>query len=378
MEGVFYLENLLSERLANELGRGLYLIVLQADFLPASRLATKTKAIARIAIRGWRHIKLQRMGRASGGRTQKASLVLAPKTLPLCGCRVGGEQEQNSGDKRLWLPHPNPNTYRDPGRRHTEHHGQIIRLALSLVFGLAVVTRCNEKSRSPKRDAVSSQVIDALEAQEIKATSMKKISTTMGKAFRKIPAQKLTIGLDLGDRSSWYCVLDESGEVVLEQRLGTTPKAMQEVIRGLAAGPHRARDRSALAAGEPLVEKDRPSYGRRKRSLTSWFRGVRLPAPDILVLAGQTFSFPVNPNQGYIDGSVYVQHAHHQVDVTSIRFGRADGNAVEMEIDLVFVFEFEGLSDYRNTPWALVNQLSNSKQLTPLSTGETSSHVFDR
>jgi transposase len=41
---------------------------------------------------------------------------------------------------------------------------------------------------------------------------MKKISTTTVKAFRKMHSQKLTIGLDLGDRSSWYCVLDESGE----------------------------------------------------------------------------------------------------------------------------------------------------------------------
>jgi transposase len=41
--------------------------------------------------------------------------------------------------------------------------------------------------------------------------------------------------LDLGDRSSWYCVLDERGEVVLERRLGTTPKAMRE---GFGAMPH--------------------------------------------------------------------------------------------------------------------------------------------
>jgi hypothetical protein len=40
----------------------------------------------------------------------------------------------------------------------------------------------------------------------------------------------LTIGLDLGNRSSWYCVLDEEGEVLLEQTLGTTPKAMREVF----------------------------------------------------------------------------------------------------------------------------------------------------
>ncbi|MGA3316670.1 MAG: hypothetical protein ABSC64_09565 [Candidatus Korobacteraceae bacterium] len=30
---------------------------------------------------------------------------------------------------------------------------------------------------------------------------------------------------------SWYCVLDEAGEVVGEQKLGTTPKAMRGASR---------------------------------------------------------------------------------------------------------------------------------------------------
>jgi hypothetical protein len=55
---------------------------------------------------------------------------------------------------------------------------------------------------------------------------MKKISTAAVKQNRTFSEQKLTIGLDLGDRSSWYCVLDETGSVLLEQRLSTTPKAM--------------------------------------------------------------------------------------------------------------------------------------------------------
>jgi transposase len=53
---------------------------------------------------------------------------------------------------------------------------------------------------------------------------MKKVSTAAAKQNRNFSPQKLTIGLDLGDQSSWYCVLDEVGEVLLEQRLGTTPK----------------------------------------------------------------------------------------------------------------------------------------------------------
>jgi hypothetical protein len=62
---------------------------------------------------------------------------------------------------------------------------------------------------------------------------MKKISTVGARQTRNFREQ----GLDLGDRSSWYCVLDEGGEVLLEQRLGTTPKAMKEVF-GDPASPN--------------------------------------------------------------------------------------------------------------------------------------------
>src|SRR5271157_5591609 len=71
---------------------------------------------------------------------------------------------------------------------------------------------------------------------------MKKSSTAKA-ASNKNFEQKLTIGLDLGDRMSWYCVLDEAGEVMSEQKLGTTPKAMKEVF---AAMP---RSRIALETG---------------------------------------------------------------------------------------------------------------------------------
>src|ERR1700682_5280988 len=41
---------------------------------------------------------------------------------------------------------------------------------------------------------------------------------------------KLTIGLDLGDRWSFYCVLDEAGQVILEQKVATTPEAMKQTF----------------------------------------------------------------------------------------------------------------------------------------------------
>jgi len=59
----------------------------------------------------------------------------------------------------------------------------------------------------------------------------------------KILQQKLTVGLDLGDRNSWYCVLDESGQLQLEQRVRTNAKALREVFGGM---PH---SRIALEIG---------------------------------------------------------------------------------------------------------------------------------
>jgi transposase len=64
---------------------------------------------------------------------------------------------------------------------------------------------------------------------------MKKISTVAAKQNKNFSQPKLTIGLDLDDRSSWYCLLDEAGEVLQEQKLSTTPKAMKEVF---GAMPH--------------------------------------------------------------------------------------------------------------------------------------------
>ena len=83
---------------------------------------------------------------------------------------------------------------------------------------------------------------------------MKKISTVAAKQSRKITEQKLTVGLDLGDRSSWYCVLDEAGAIVLERKLGTTPKAMQGSVRRHAALPDRSGNGDAFALGQPVVE----------------------------------------------------------------------------------------------------------------------------
>jgi transposase len=63
---------------------------------------------------------------------------------------------------------------------------------------------------------------------------MKKISTAGARQTRNFREQKLTIGLDLGDRSSWYCVLDEAGEVLLEQKLQAALEPLLAAIKSLS------------------------------------------------------------------------------------------------------------------------------------------------
>ena len=72
---------------------------------------------------------------------------------------------------------------------------------------------------------------------------MKKVSTIGMKQSKNFSRLTLTIGLDLGDRNSWYCVLDEGGQIQLEQRVRTTGKALQEVFSALP------RSRVALEIG---------------------------------------------------------------------------------------------------------------------------------
>ena len=68
---------------------------------------------------------------------------------------------------------------------------------------------------------------------------MKKLSTMTVQRTLNKQDERLTIGLDLGDRSSFYCVLDGAGNVLLEQRVSTSPKAIREISeRCLGAVSH--------------------------------------------------------------------------------------------------------------------------------------------
>jgi len=71
---------------------------------------------------------------------------------------------------------------------------------------------------------------------------MQKIST-MRTSGKNIFEGQLTIGVDLGDSSSSYCVLDEAGQIILERKLATTQEAMRKVFGSMP------RSRIAMETG---------------------------------------------------------------------------------------------------------------------------------
>src|SRR6202011_4451413 len=72
-------------------------------------------------------------------------------------------------------------------------------------------------------------MFDVLKAQK-RRPAMKKISTVQAFGNEIFKEQKLTIGLDLGDCWSVYCVVDEAGKIILEQKVPTTPEAMKQTF----------------------------------------------------------------------------------------------------------------------------------------------------
>jgi transposase len=72
---------------------------------------------------------------------------------------------------------------------------------------------------------------------------MKKNSTVVVNTNEIFKQPKLTIGLDLEDRSSHYCILDEVGNVILEHNLPTTSNGIRRAFGRIP------RSRIALETG---------------------------------------------------------------------------------------------------------------------------------
>jgi transposase len=99
---------------------------------------------------------------------------------------------------------------------------------------------------------------------------MRKPSTSALRRRGELQDGQLTMGLDLGDRSSFYCVLNGAGEVILEKRVATNPEAMKETFSTMP------RSRIALETGthSPWVSRVLTELGHEV--IVAHARNVRL------------------------------------------------------------------------------------------------------
>jgi len=113
-------------------------------------------------------------------------------------------------------------------------------------------------------------MIDALKAQWKGDRLMKKNSTVAIRRKQIFRRKTLTIGMDLGDRFTYYCILDEAGEVMVEQKLPTTKQAMEHVFGAMPSS------RVALETGahSPWVSRQLTQLGHEV--IVAHARNVRL------------------------------------------------------------------------------------------------------
>src|SRR6202795_2192963 len=128
------------------------------------------------------------------------------------------------------------------------------RITARILFQVGVVNRWDEKAGLRTGCGVRSQVIDVLEAQIKRRPAMKKVSTAAAQARRNVSQQTLTVGLDLGDRNSWYWVRDEAGQIQLEQRAYEW-ESVAGSLRRHTAQPPRPGDRNAFALDQSLAQR---------------------------------------------------------------------------------------------------------------------------
>lgn len=68
----------------------------------------------------------------------------------------------------------------------------------------------------------------------MKKNNIAKLQVSKSQIRRMATKQRLTVGLDLGDRSSRYCILDERGEKAIEDKVATTKAGLDSTFAKIA------------------------------------------------------------------------------------------------------------------------------------------------
>src|SRR6202047_2290869 len=158
-------------------------------------------------------------------------------------------------------------------------------------------------------------MFDVLKAQRKGDRLMKKNSTVATRRKQILKQARLTIGLDLGDRTSHYCMLDEAGNVILESSLPTTPDGIRQVSSGIP------RCRIALESGthSPWLSRQLAQMGHEV--IVAHARNVRLIGESSRKddqLDARTLARLARIDPGLL-GPVQHRSAQAQIHLTAIR-----------------------------------------------------------
>ncbi|AMG66533.1 hypothetical protein [Providencia stuartii] len=82
---------------------------------------------------------------------------------------------------------------------------------------------------------------------------------------------------------------------------------------------------------------------------------VSLPSLVLRELAGSSFDF----RNDDIDASIYIDHAHHPVDIKSIKFVLSRHDDLTIVIAGTYIFEHEGLANAKNSEFILSTKVSS-------------------
>ena len=109
----------------------------------------------------------------------------------------------------------------------------------------------------------------------MKKNSIAKLQVSKSQIRRMAAKQRLTVGLDLGDRSSRYCILNEAGEKASEDQLPTTKTGLDSIFAKMAPC------RIALEVGthSPWVSRQLAAMGHEV--IVANPRKVRLITPSV-------------------------------------------------------------------------------------------------
>jgi hypothetical protein len=55
-------------------------------------------------------------------------------------------------------------------------------------------------------------------------------------------------------------------------------------------------------------------------------------------LPATSFAFPINPADGYVDGSIYFAEQHHYVDLIGMKFGSLHEDKIAANLEMIFNF----------------------------------------